>query len=108
MRQAEQAPHVMWLSAETKSPTETWRTSAPTSTTVPANSWPRVTGGWIRPAAQPSQRWMWRSVPQTLAASTSTTTSVGVGRGSATSSRDSPGSDATFRSACMAESSQIR
>ena len=85
-------PQVMWLSAETKSPTATCRTSAPTSTTVPANSWPSVTGGRMRPAAQPSQRWMWRSVPQTLAASTSTTTSVAVGRGSATSSSESPGS----------------
>src|SRR4051794_7642235 len=42
---------------------------------------------------------MWRSVPQTLAASTSTTTSPGPAAGSATSSRARPGPAEVFRSA---------
>ena len=44
--------------------------AAPRSTTSPQNSWPKTSGGWMRPCAHLSQSWMWRSVPQMLAALT--------------------------------------
>ena len=48
VRHSKHIPQVTWLSAETKSPADAWRTFRPTSTTVPANSWPSVRGGRIR------------------------------------------------------------
>src|SRR5581483_5596665 len=97
VRQWKHIPQVMWLSAETKSPRTTVRTSSPVSTTVPANSWPSVSGGSIRACAHSSHRKMWRSVPQTLAASTWTSTSVGPGSGIGTRSSARPGSAARLR-----------
>ena len=61
----------------------------------------------MRPAAQPSHRWMWRSVPQTLPPPASTTTSVAVGRALPPPRGRGPGSDATLRSACTGESSHV-
>jgi len=44
VRQVEQRPHEMWVSAATKTPGSRWCTSDPTRSTVPATSCPNVIG----------------------------------------------------------------
>ena len=54
-RQLRQWPQVMWPSPETRSPTSKPRTSPPTPTISPANSWPMVIGTGIVSRDQGSQ-----------------------------------------------------
>src|SRR5713226_442274 len=85
-----QCPQLTCISALTKSPALTARTSSPTRSTVPQNSCPSVTGGLMRPCDQRSHPYIWRSVPQIDAAVTRTRTSVGPIEGTGADSSDNP------------------
>ena len=67
-RHSPHAPHPTTPLTSTRSPSATVRTSAPTSTTVPMNSWPRCT-----PACAMSPWYRCRSDPQIAVRSTRTT-----------------------------------
>ena len=51
MRHCRHLPHATCISAETKSPSFTLVTSLPTASTMPQNSCPGMSGGWIRRCA---------------------------------------------------------
>src|SRR5712692_3054630 len=94
-----QCPQLTCISALTKSPALTARTSSPTRSTVPQNSCPSVTGGLMRPCDQRSHPYMCKSVPQIEAVFTRTSTSVGPIKGTATISICKPFAACIFRNA---------
>ena len=98
-RQAPQRPQLTWDSPDTKSPGATPCASGPISVTVPQNSWPMITGGRRRDAAQGSHLQMWRSVPQMPPARTWTRTWPGPGLGIGTERISRPGPAAGLTSA---------
>src|SRR5574337_1946793 len=92
-----QVQSTMWLSAATSSPRGMRVAPGPAATTMPAISWPKTIGVGPKLAwAQSSQRSIWMSVPQTLAASTRTRISPGPGSGTGTSRNSRPGARAGF------------
>ncbi len=94
--QLRQRPQTTWPSPLTRSPRRKSLTLEPTSTTSPTNSWPITIGTGTVAAAQASQEWMCRSVPQIPVFSTLIRTSLMPISGSGTSSRLKPGPAAVF------------
>src|SRR5581483_8812898 len=74
-------------------------TFAPTSTTSPTNSWPTTSGTGMVRAAQWSQSWMCKSVPQIPVLRTAIRTSLIPSSGSGTSSSRNPGPRSALTSA---------
>ena len=69
-----QVPHAMPNGSTTRSPTETWVTSAPTSSTTPIGSWPSTSPSSMK---APSTSYRCRSDPQMPLDVMRTITSVG-------------------------------
>src|SRR6185437_12320009 len=104
-RQYPHLPHASWNGTATRSPTPIVLTSLPTAVTVPANSWPIVTGSaGASPIHVQSPIHTCQSVRQIPSNSTSTTASPGPGSGSATSSMTSGAPISTSRAAFMSRS----
>ena len=83
---------ITWPSPDTRWPTASRRTLAPTSAISPAYSWPIVIGVGIVFCAHSSQLKMWMSVPQMPVLWTLTSTSSGPIAGIGSSLSQRPGS----------------
>src|SRR5688572_21593762 len=101
VRQAWQWLQTRWLSQETRSPTRNSVTPCPISTISPTNSCPSVTGGLMRLWDQPSQAWMWRSVPHTPARLTLSSSWLAPQVGTGTCRISAPGAAAALTTARM-------
>src|ERR1700722_7718540 len=109
-RPARQGPHrPQWPngSSATRSPTLKSVTRAPTSTTSPAGSWPRITGRRATILSAPSsQSTICRSEPHTPHAPTRTSSVDSPGVGTGASINSAPGAGRVFAIALIFETSE--
>src|SRR5580658_7348094 len=108
-RPARHGPHrPQWPkgSSATRSPTLKLVTCAPSSTTSPAGSWPKMTGRRATMRSAPSsQSTMCRSEPQTPHAPTRTSSVDSPGAGTAASITSAPGAGRVFAIALICRTS---